>query len=136
MQNDLTTMAYNTAISALMILTNEMDSKPQITVADYKLLLTLLNPFAPHLTEELNKELGFSPICEGTWPKYDEAKTIDNEIEIPIQVNGKLRGKIMVAANASREEIERLALEKMADHITCGVKKIIYVPGRIFNILV
>ena len=89
-------MAYNTAVSTLMILVNAYDEKETITRGDYKLLLYLLNPIAPHVTEELNEELGYSPICENSWPTYDEEKTIDKEKEIAIQVNGKVRDTLKV----------------------------------------
>ncbi len=135
-ENDLSTMAYNTAVSSLMILTNAMDEKESITKQDYKLLLTLLNPIAPHITEELNAELKEKPICESMWPKYDESKTVEAEIEIPIQVNGKLRGKIVVNKDATQDEIKESAVEEVKDFITSEIKKIIYVPGRIFNIVV
>ena len=80
-QNDLTTMAYNTAVSSLMILANALDNKKVVTKGEYHLLLTLLNPIAPHITEELNEQLGYKPLCETAWPEFDEAKTVDSEIE-------------------------------------------------------
>ena len=92
--NDMTTMGYNTVVSSLMILANAYDAKDEITPLDYNLLLTLLNPMAPHITEELNEQIGFKPICERKWPTYDEEKTIDEEKEIGVQVNGKLRATI------------------------------------------
>ena len=134
--NDLTTMAYNTAVSTLMILTNAMDAKESITKADYALLLKLLNPLAPHVTEELNQELGMEPICSSRWPEFDESKTIDSTIEIPIQVNGKLRGKIEIERTASEDEIKQKALNEVKTYVENGYKKIIYIPGRIFNIVV
>ena len=87
--SDLERMSYNTYISSLMILTNAYDDKEFITKQDYKLLLTLLNPVAPHITEELNEKLGFKPICEGTWSVCDESKLIETEFDIAVQVNGK-----------------------------------------------
>ena len=74
---DMTHMGYNTVISSLMILTNAYDALDTITKEDYRLLITLLNPIAPHITEELNEQIGFSPICEGTWPEYDDEKTVE-----------------------------------------------------------
>ncbi len=138
-QTDLTTMAYNTAVSSLMILANSYDDQENITKADYKLLLTLLNPIAPHVTEELNEELGFKPICESAWPVYDEAKTIDNEIELPVQFNGKLKATVTVPMNAD-EEIVKGIVHK--NETICGllegktIVKEIYVKNKIYNIVV
>ena len=78
---DMTHMAYNTVVSSLMILANSYDDMDYITIADYRLLLTLLNPMAPHITEEVNESLGFEPIVNSTWPEYDESKTVDKEKE-------------------------------------------------------
>ena len=137
--NDLLTLSYNTAISALMILSNEYDSKEEITKDDYRLLLTLLNPVAPHVTEELNEELGYQPICKGTWPKYDEEKTNDLEKTIGVQVNGKLRGTIIVNVNDTKEQIEEKALNNANVKANVDGKeivKIIIVPNKIVNIVV
>lgn len=138
-QTDLTTMSYNTAVSALMILANSYDDEKQITKQDYKLLLTLLNPIAPHITEELNEELGFSPICESTWPIYDEAKTIDSEIEIPVQFNGKLKATVTVPLNSEEEAVKEVVHK---NETVCGlldgktIVKEIYVKNKIYNIVV
>ncbi|MBQ7466435.1 MAG: leucine--tRNA ligase [Clostridia bacterium] len=135
---DLSHMAYNTAVSSLMILTNAMDSKEQISKADYRLLLTLLNPLAPHITEELNEELGYDPICLGEWPVCDESKTVENTVDLPVQVLGKVRGTISVSKDASQDEAVSLACENenINKFITGDIKKVIYVPGRILNIIV
>ena len=107
---DLTHMAYNTAVSTLMILVNAYDEKETITKGDYRVLLDLLNPIAPHITEELNESLGYTPICDRAWPTYDEEKTIDNEIDIAVQVNGKVRDTIRIKKDSSKEELEELAM--------------------------
>ena len=136
-QNDLSTMAYNTAVSSLMILTNSMDEQRSITKDDYHLLLTLLNPIAPHITEELNENLGYTPICESTWPKYDEAKTIDSEIEIPVQINGKVKGTIKVALNADEAVVKEAAHSTLAELLDGkNIVKEIYVKNKIYNIVV
>ena len=138
-ENDLTTMRYNTAVSSLMILTNAYDEKETITKEDYHLLLTLLNPIAPHITEELNEMLGYKPICESTWPKYDEEKTIDKTKEIGVQVNGKLRSSIKINSDDSKETIESIALndEKIKKNILDKeIVKVIVVPNKIVNIVV
>ena len=138
-ENDLTTMRYNTAVSSLMILTNAYDEKETITKEDYHLLLTLLNPIAPHITEELNEMLGYKPICESTWPKYDEEKTIDKTKEIGVQVNGKLRSSIKINSDDTKETIESVALndEKIKKNILDKeIVKVIVVPNKIVNIVV
>lgn len=136
---DLTHMAYNTAVSTLMILVNAYDEKETITKADYRVLLDLLNPIAPHITEELNESLGYSPICDRKWPTYDEEKTIDNEIDIAVQVNGKVRDTIRIKKDSSKEELEELALSSdiIQKWITGKeIVKIITVPNRIVNIVI
>ena len=136
---DLSHIAYNTAVSTLMILLNKYEECEHITKKDYALLLTLLNPMAPHITEELNESLGQSPICEGTWPEYDEAKTILNEKEIGVQVNGKLRGSIVVNVDDSEDVIKDKALnnDNVKRHIEgLEIVKVIVIKGRIVNIVV
>ena len=136
---DLTHMAYNTAVSTLMILVNAYDEKTSITKGDYKVLLDLLNPIAPHITEELNESLGYTPICDREWPSYDEDKTIDNVIDIAVQVNGKVRDTIRIKKDSSKEELEKIAMnsdiiKKWIDGKE--VVKVISVPNRIVNIVI
>ena len=138
-QNDLVNMAYNTAVSALMILANSYDEQENITKDDYHLLLTLLNPIAPHITEELNESLGYTPICESAWPKYDEAKTIDSEIEIPVQFNGKLKATITAPLDSDEATVKEIVHN---NETVCGllegktIIKEIYVKNKIYNIVV
>lgn len=137
--NDMTTMGYNTVVSSLMILTNAYDAQKEITPMDYNLLLTLLNPMAPHITEELNEQIGFKPICETPWPVYDEAKTVDEEKEIGVQVNGKLRATIKVNINDSEDILKEKALaEENVKKFTEGkeIVKVIAIKGKIVNIVV
>lgn len=136
---DLNHLGYNTAVSTLMILANKYEEQEEITKKDYQVLLTLLNPIAPHITEELNAYLGYSPICESTWPKYDEEKTIDKDVTIGVQVNGKLRGEINVSKEESEEEIKQKALanENVKRHLeNKEIVKMIVVKGKIVNIVV
>lgn len=136
---DLSHIAYNTAVSTLMILLNKYEECESITKKDYILLLKLLNPIAPHITEELNESLGEKPICESSWPEYDEAKTVLEEKEIGVQVNGKLRGSINVHVNDSDDVIKEKALsnENVIRHIDGKeIVKIIVIKGRIVNIVV
>ena len=136
-QSDLCTMAYNTAVSALMILVNSMDEQKEISKDEYHLLLTLLNPIAPHITEELNEHLGFKPLCETAWPEFDEAKTIDSEIEIPIQINGKVRGTVKIALDEAEDSVKAKAKEQIKDSLAeKTIVKEIYVKNKILNIVV
>ena len=138
-QTDLMNLGFNTAISQLMILSNAYDEKEHITKGDYRLLLTLLNPVAPHITEELNEEIGYKPICESSWPVYDESKTIENEKEIAVQVNGKVRSTIKINLNDSEDVIKEKALqeENVQRHLEGKeIVKIIVIQGKIVNIVV
>ena len=134
---DYETLNFNTAISQMMIFINAL-SKETIFPREYaEGFVKLLNPICPHITEELWQELGHTgTISYEPWPKYDETKMIVDEVEIPIQVNGKLRGKITVNKSASEGEIKEKALIEVASYVEGGYKKIIYIPGRIFNIVV
>ncbi len=136
---DLTHMAYNTVVSTLMILANAYDDKNAITKADYHILLTLLNPLAPHITEELNEQIGYEPICNSQWPIYDETKTIDNEKTIGVQVNGKLRASITINIDEDEATIKSKAMaEPNVIKFTEGkeIVKVIVVKGKIVNIVV
>ena len=136
---DIMHMGYNTAISSLMILANAYDDLESITKEDYRLLLTLLNPIAPHITEELNEQIGFSPICEGEWPTYDEEKTIESTKEIAVQVNGKVRATIQISIDDDEQTIKEKAMEceNVLKH-TEGkeIVKVIVIKGKIVNIVV
>lgn len=136
---DIMHMGYNTAISSLMILANAYDDIDSITKDDYRLLLTLLNPIAPHITEELNEQIGFSPICESEWPTYDEEKTIESTKEIAVQVNGKVRATIEISIDDDEQTIKEKAMEceNVLKH-TEGkeIVKVIVIKGKIVNIVV
>ena len=105
-------MRYNTAVSSLMILSNEYDKLETITKSDFRILLTLLNPIAPHIAEELVSicHLG-TPICETKWPTYNEEKLIDSTTNIAVSVNGKLRGTMNVLTNTQKDELLKKAKE-------------------------
>ena len=138
--NDLVTLKYNTAVSALMILLNELDSYETITKDEYRLLLTLLNPIAPHITEELNEYYALGDtICKSSWPVADKSKLVENETTIGVQVNGKVRGTITVSADETEDEIKEKALseENVKKHIEGKeIVKVIVIKGRIVNIVV
>ena len=138
--NDLVTLKYNTAVSTLMILLNELDSYETITKDEYRLLLTLLNPIAPHITEELNEYYALgNTICKSSWPVVDKSKLVENETTIGVQVNGKVRGTIAVLADETEDEIKEKALseENVKKHIEGKeIVKVIVIKGRIVNIVV
>ncbi len=137
---DYENLKYNTAIAALMSLLNEFYDSEKITKEDYKIFLILLNPVAPHITEELWEEGKFGGyIHEQEWPEYDEEKTISSKLEIPVQFNGKVRFTIEVNRQADKEEILKIAKENENYKTWTENKKIvkeIYVPGKILNIVV
>ena len=136
---DLDNMAYNTAVSALMILTNAYQSEKSITKADYHLLLTLLNPIAPHITEQLNELIGYPVLANSSWPEYDEEKIKEDTVTIAVQVNGKVRGKLSSRLDIDKEKLLQMAME--IDNVKTFVSgkeiiKTIVIPGKIVNIVV
>ncbi len=138
--NDLQNMKYNTVVSSLMILTGFLEKCESITKDDYRTLLLLLNPIAPHITEELNEvnNLG-NMLVLSAWPEYDDAKTIDEELEIGVQVNGKLRGSIKIKKDEDKEIILEKALkeENVMKHLEGkDIIKEIVIPNKIVNIVV
>ena len=138
--DDIENIKYNTAVSALMILLNNYEDEESITKDEYRTLLHLLNPFAPHITEELNEKYSLGkPLCESSWPKYDETKIENDNYELVFQVNGKVRGKMEVAKETSKQEMEKLAKEnenvkKFIDGKE--IVKIITIKGKLVNIVV
>ncbi|MBQ8444342.1 MAG: leucine--tRNA ligase [Clostridia bacterium] len=136
---DIDNIKFNTAISALMILSNEVAKVKKLNHAEYKTLLTLLNPFAPHITEELWVECGFGKdMRDSTWPKYDENKLVKSEVEIAVQVNSKIVARVNINTESKQDEIlaQVKANENVAKAITGKtIVKEIYVPGRIVNII-
>ena len=138
---DIETLKYNTAIAALMTLLNNIYDAGEINRAELKTLLILVNPFAPHMTEEMWSTLGYGEMLakDAVWPAYDPEKCVDSTIEIAVQVNGKLRGKLMVAADISAEDAIAVAKadEKVQSFLTDkNVVKEIYVPGKLVNLVV
>ena len=138
--NDIEEMKFNTSVAQFMTALNEFVKDKYITKGEYKVYLQLLNPFAPHMTEELNKLIGEdTEISQKPWPTYDEEKTIEDEIEIPVQINGKLKTTVKVAKDISEEEIKEIVSKnEIVIKSTEGkqVIKQIYVPGRIYNIVI
>ena len=135
--NDYENMKYNTAIAAMMTLVNEFYKEGKITNAEFDTLLLLLNPVAPHMTEELWEMRNHSNrIYQAEWPVYEEDKTIEDVIEIAVQVNGKARAVISIPRESSKEDVISVAKEAVADRLTENIVKEIYVPGKIVNIVV
>ena len=137
---DIEEMKFNTCVSTLMTLVNEFYRIKRINTAEFKTLLVLLNPFAPHMTEELNKILGIkTDISAQNWPTYDDSKTIDDVIEIPVQINGKVRTTITVELDSDEAEVKKLV---HSDSTICAnldgktVVKEIYVKYKIYNIVI
>lgn len=137
---DYERMKFNTAIATMMSLVNEFYKAERITKGEYKILITLLNPVAPHMTEELWEKLGGSGFLSlAAWLEYDEEKTVDNEVEIVIQINGKIREKMMIAADLDKEGTEKAVMESEAVTALIDGKtvvKVIAVPGKLVNIVV
>ena len=137
---DIDTMNYNTAVSALMILANAYDKLDTISRKDYRTLLVLLNPIAPHITEELNEILKLGkPICESEWLTYDENKINDETVNIAVSVNGKLRATFSVSKDIDKDELLNIAKsqENVIKHIEGHeIIKEIVVPNKIVNIVI
>ena len=134
--SDFENLKYNTAIAAMMALINEFYKKNSLTKGEYKTLLILLNPVAPHITEEIWEAMGFDGyIYQQGWPEYDEAKTVEATVEIAVQINGKLKATVQIQKDAPKEEVLALAKEAVAEKLTGTVVKEIYVPGRIVNLV-
>ncbi|MBI4135805.1 leucine--tRNA ligase [Candidatus Uhrbacteria bacterium] len=138
---DIEAMKYNTAIAAMMTLVNELSKQDYVLPTTYYLLLQLLNPFAPHITEELNEKLKIKNVkllCESEWPKWDGKLVKDEEIELVVQVNGRVRERLRVPADISEAEANNLALDNvtikkwLAGH---AVKDVVFVKGKLVNIV-
>jgi len=136
--SDYEKLSFNTAISQIMIFVNAAYKETFIPKEYAEGIIKLLNPIAPHITEELWSMLGHNEsIANEAWPTYDEAKTVDNTINLPIQINGKLKGTIQVELDLSEETIKTLAHEKVANHLEGkNIVKEIYVKNKIYNIVV
>ncbi len=136
---DIDTLKMNTAIAALMALLNDISAKGSITRGEFKTYITLLNPFAPHLTEELWVQCGFEGMLNGTtWPIYDEAKCVDATVEIVVQINGKIKCKLNVAADITAADAIALAKEQaVITELIDGktIVKELYVPKKLVNIV-
>ena len=134
--NDFENLKYNTAIAAMMTLLNDFYKKGSITRGELKTLIILLNPVAPHITEEMWQIIG----CEGrvyqqAWPEFEEAKTVESSVEIAVQINGKVKGTLGIQKDDPKDQVIAKAKEVIADKLTGNIVKEIYVPGRLVNIV-
>ena len=135
--DDIEATKFNTAIAAMMTLINEVSSVGAISKEQFETFVKLLCPFAPHLCEELWEFTGHEGFCSlAPWPVFDESKTIEDEIEVAVQENGKLRTRITIKKDATKAEAIAAAKEALAGRLTGTIRKEIYVPGRIVNFVV
>lgn len=135
---DIEAFKFNTAVSSMMIFINEVEKASHININEYKTFLQLLAPFAPHITEELWRELGETEsIHLSSWPSYDESLIQDEMITLGVQINGKTRGAITVSPTATEEEVLQSAKmsSEIARYLTSEPKRVVYVPGKILNIV-
>ena len=136
---DIESMKFNTAIAAVMTLLNQIYDKGSVTKAELRDLLLIVNPFAPHVTEEIWQNMNFGGMLnEAQWPSFDEAKTVDDTVEIVLQVMGKVRSRIVIPVDMPQEEVLALAKEdeKIKELIEGKtIKKEIYVPKKLVNIV-
>ena len=134
--SDFENLKYNTAIAAMMALINEFYKKNSVTKGEYRTLLTLLNPVAPHITEELWQRAGFDGrVYQTVWPEFDEEKTKEATVEIAVQINGKTRATLAIHKDDQKDAVIENAKKVIADKLTGSIVKEIYVPGRIVNIV-
>ena len=134
--NDFENLKFNTAIAAMMSLINEFYKKNSVTKGEYKTLITLLNPVAPHMTEELWSILGGEGrLYQTAWPEYEEAKTVESTVEIAVQINGKTKATISIGKDDPKDDVLAKAKEAVGDKLSGNIIKEIYVPGRIVNIV-
>ncbi|MBQ3667349.1 MAG: leucine--tRNA ligase [Elusimicrobiaceae bacterium] len=137
--DDIENLRFNTAISALMVLFNDLSKLPAITQDTFKKFIQILHPFAPHLTEEIWQTKGYTGfVLQSAWPQADQALLQDDTVDMGVQINGKVRERLLVSRNAPREEIEQKALAsaKVQSYLKeLEIKKVIVVPGRMVSIV-
>ncbi len=134
--NDFENLKFNTAIAAMMALINDFYKKESVTKGELKTLITLLNPVAPHMTEEMWEMLGFTGrLYQTAWPEYDEAKTVESTVEIAVQINGKTKTTLAIGKDDAKDDVIAKAKETLGDKLNGTIVKEIYVPGRIVNIV-
>ena len=136
---DIESLKFNTAIAAMMSVLNQMDEKGSVTRGELRAFITLMNPFAPHLTEEMNEAMGEKTLlARAPWPQYDPAKCVDQKVEMVVQICGKIKARITVAAEATQEEVTAIAKEEPGVKAALEGKTIlkeIFVKGKLLNIV-
>ena len=137
---DIDSMKFNTAIAAMMTILNDFAQDGAINRAELRDFLIMLYPFAPHITEEMYQSCGFGGyIHDASWPSYDEAQCVDDEIEIAVQINGKIKDRVVISVEASQEEVLEFVKKnsKVAPELDGKtIVKEIYVKGKLANIVV
>ena len=137
--NDFENLKFNTAIAAMMAILNDFYKKGEINKAEFSTLITLLNPVAPHMTEELWQNMGHTDyLYQQTWPVYEEAKTVESTVEIAVQMNGKVKAKLNVSLEDTQEQVRARVMETASVAAALEGKNIvkeIYVKGKIYNIV-
>ena len=139
-KSDIEEMKFNTSVSTFMAMTNEFYKDKYITKKEFEIFLQLLNPFAPHLTEEINERMGNKEeLAYKAWPSFDEEKTSDDEISLPIQINGKLRANVQINRDEEEESVKQKVHQNEKIETLINDKEIlkeIYVKNRIYNIVI
>ena len=133
---DYENLKYNTAIAAMMSILNDFSKDGKINRAEFETFLLLLNPVAPHITEEIWSICGYKGrVYENAWPQYDEAKTVENTVEIAVQINGKTRATVAIPVDADKDSAIAAGKEALGSKLPANIIKEIYVPGRIINLV-
>ena len=136
---DIESLKCNTAIAAMMSVLNEINDKGSVTRGELMTFITLLNPFAPHLTEEMNEAIGGKEmLVHAKWPEYDPAKCVDAAVEIAVQISGKIKARLMIPSDAAEEEVKALVMADANVQAALAGKSIIkeiYVKGKLYNIV-
>ena len=136
---DIESLKCNTAIAAMMSVLNEINDKGSVTRGELRTFITLLNPFAPHLTEEMNEAIGGKEmLVHAKWPEYDPAKCVDAAVEIAVQISGKIKARLMIPSDAAEEEVKALVMADANVQAALAGKSIIkeiYVKGKLYNIV-
>jgi len=129
--DDIDAMKFNTAVAAMMTMANDLEKLPSVPTQTFRALIHMLNPFAPHLTEELNKQYNLGDtLTTSPWIKYDETKLTEKSVEIVMQINSKIVGRLTVPTDANQADVEKLCTASLAGR---QAKKVIYVPNKLIN---
>lgn len=135
---DIDSIKFNTAIAEIMTCTNEIYKVGKIGAEQYKSLITIISPFAPHIAEELFEACGFGSLKDAAWPQVNKQALVKNTVDLPVQINGKMRGLLSVAADSTQQQVVDLAKQnpELSRYLSGEIKKVIYVPNKILNLIV